>query len=75
MKLTGHNRYRFCFRLTAEEAAIVSRELGGNGRERDLLYKALMQLPQGHCLMIGRHYIKSADNVTEQYRFVEIKDE
>lgn len=66
--------YRFYFRLTEEEAAIVSRELAGNSRERGILYQKLVQLPQGHCMMIGRHYIEDKGIVREAYRFVEIKD-
>lgn len=66
--------FRFYFRLTEEEAAIVSRELAGNSRERNALYQKLVQLPQGYCLMMGRHCIEGRDNVTERYRFVEIKD-
>ncbi len=67
--------FRFYFRLTEEEAAIVSRELVGNSQERSVLYQKLVQIPQGHCLMIGRHRVGNKDMVTEAYRFVEIKDE
>lgn len=67
--------FRFYFRLTEEEAAMVSRELAGNNRERSVLYQKLVQIPQGHCLMIGRHRVGNKDMVTEAYRFVEIKDE
>lgn len=67
--------FRFYFRLTEEEATIVSRELAGNSRERSVLYQKLARLPQGHCLMIGRHCVENRDCVTEVYRFVEIKDE
>ncbi len=54
---------------------MVSRELAGNNRERSVLYQKLVQIPQGHCLMIGRHRVGNKDMVTEAYRFVEIKDE
>lgn len=67
--------FRFYFRLTEEEATMVSRELAGNSRERIVLYQKLARLPQGHCLMIGRHCVENRDCVTEVYRFVEIKDE
>lgn len=66
--------FRFYFRLTEEEAAMLSKGLAMNSRERGILYKKLMQLPQGQCLMIGRNYIKDKNNSTETYRFVEIKE-
>lgn len=67
--------FRFYFRLTEEEAAIVSRELAGNSWERSVLYQKLVRLPRGHCLMTGRHRVGNNDMITEVYRFVEIKDE
>lgn len=65
----------FYFRPTEEEAAIISRDLAGDSGVRRNLYKKLVQLPQGCCLMMGPHYIKDSGSVTEACRFVEIKDE
>lgn len=67
--------FRFYFRLTEEEANELSRKLARNSRERATLYRKLLQLPQGHCLLIGRHFIEGKNSVTEACRLVEIKDE
>lgn len=66
--------FRFYFRLTEEEAAVVSWEMSRSGGKRDILYRKLTTLPRGHCLMLGPHYIEGNDRVTEVYRFVEIRD-
>lgn len=65
--------FRFYFRLTEKEAAIVSKTLAGNHRESEELYRKLVSLPRGNCLMQGPHYIKNVDEIMEGYRFVEIK--
>lgn len=60
-------------RKSEKAAAIVSKTLAGNHRECEELYRKLVSLPRGNCLMQGPHYIKNADEIMEGYRFVEIK--
>lgn len=47
----------FIFRLTEEEAGNVSNQLTYNVHDRKVLYRSLVSLPIGTCLMIGPHYV------------------
>ena len=65
--------FRFHFRLTEEEASIISRQIAHDYSRRNELYKKLINLPVGTCLMLGPHSIGGRKEVTEAFRFVEIK--
>lgn len=64
--------FRFYFRLTEEEAAIISRQLAFDSKSRLELYKQLIRLPVGHCLLIGPHMVGTRNTVSEDIRFIEI---
>lgn len=66
--------FRFYFRLTEEEAAIVSKQVASEYRRRNELYKKLISLQTGNCLMLGPHSVGERNEVTEAFRFVEIKE-
>ncbi len=65
--------FRFCFRLTEEEAWAVSRHLVYDSEQRKRLCEKLTRLPRGQCLFVGPHSIEGRQEVTEVPRFVEIK--
>lgn len=67
--------YRFHFRLTEEEAAIVSRQIAYKQEVRKEIYQKLTFLPPGCCLMLGLHSVENRRDVSEQFRFVKIEEE
>ena len=67
--------YRFYFRLTEEEAAIVSRQLSCNPQVQIELRRKLAAMPRGNCLMMGLHSVGNRKEVTEVFRFVEIQED
>lgn len=64
--------FRFYFRLTEEEAAIVSRQLVYNLNSGAQLRKKLAELPKGNCLMVGPHTVGEKEEISENIRFLEI---
>lgn len=65
--------FRFYFRLTEEEAKLVSKQIAYNASVRNQIYQKLIRLPRGQCLMIGQHSIEGSWKVLEQFRFLEVK--
>ena len=65
--------FRFHFRLMEEEAAIVSRQLCYNYETRKELFRKLVALPRGQCLMMGPHTVGKSNRVSESFRFVEVE--
>lgn len=65
--------FRFYFRLTEEEARPVSRQMAYDYKTREEIYKQLISLPVGSCLMIGPHSIGKRNEVVERYRFVKVQ--
>lgn len=64
--------FRFYFRLTEEDAQTVSRQLTRDVCEQKEIYQKLISLPQGHCLMIGSHFVGRNNTVRDSFRFVRI---
>ena len=64
--------FRFYFRLTEEEARLVSRQLAYDHEIREEIYKKLISLPVGNCLMKGPHSVGKRDEVVESFRFVKV---
>lgn len=64
--------FRFYFRLTEEEAAIVSRQLVYDSRLRVQLQEKLAKLPVGNCLMLGPHTVGEREDISENIRFIKI---
>lgn len=70
-KQGGYNIY---FRLTEGEAAEVSRQMAYDLSERKELYKRLISLPRGCCLLKGYHSVNGRTMISEKLRFVEVQD-
>lgn len=67
--------FRFYFRLTEEEAGNVSNQLAYNTQDRKELYRRLVSLPVGTCLMVGPHYVGERKSISERMHFVEVYEE
>lgn len=67
--------FQMYFRLTEEEAHVVSRQLAYNVEEQRRIKKVLCTLSQGHFLLKGLHSIGANESTTEQLRVVEVKQE
>lgn len=65
--------FQVYFRMTEEEAGLLSRQLVYDVEEQKELRKILVSLPQGHCLLKGSHYVGTNKNPTERLRIVEVK--
>jgi len=65
--------FRFYFRLTEEEAKSVSRQIAFDNKTREEIYKKLISLPVGTCLMKGPHSIGKSSKIVDNYRFVEVR--
>lgn len=65
--------FRFYFRLTEEEAKLVSKQIAYDISIQKQIYQKLVQLPRGHCLMLGQHSLEGSWKVLEQFRFLEVK--
>lgn len=63
---------RFYFRMTEDEAAMISRLLSADSQIQKKLYQRLISLPRGHCLMIAPHSVGKRKEVSETMRFVEV---
>ena len=64
--------FRFYFRMTEEDAAIVSHQLSADSKIQKILYHRLISLPRGHCLMLGAHTVGKRKEISEAMRFVEV---
>lgn len=71
LKQSGFQIY---FRLTEEEASVVSRQLLYNYNDIKLLQEKLTSLPRGSFLLKGPHKIGSREESTEQIRFVDVHE-
>lgn len=67
--------YRFYFRLTEEESSNVSRQLAYEIAECKKISQKLTKLPVGHCLMMGTHSLENRNDVSENFRFVQVIEE
>lgn len=67
--------YRFYFRLSEEESAVVSRQLSCNSQMQIELRRKLVTMPRGNCLMMGLHSVGTRKEVTEVFRFIEIQED
>ncbi len=67
--------FRFHFRLSEEEAAAISRQLSCNSQTQTELYRKLVAMPRGTCLMFGPHSVGDRKEITETFRFVEIQED
>lgn len=67
--------FQMYFRLTEEEAHVVSRQLAYNVEEQRRIKNVLCTLSQGHFLLKGLHSIGANESTTEQLRVVEVKQE
>lgn len=65
--------FQIYFRMTEEEARLISRQLVYDAEEQKELRKILVSLPQGHCLLNGSHCVGTNKNPTERLRIVEVK--
>lgn len=65
--------FRFYFRLTEEEAAVVSKQLLYNFHSRRQLQDKLTKLPVGNCLMIGPHTVGERKELSENIRFLKVE--
>lgn len=64
--------FRFHFRLSEEEAAVVSRQLTYNSRTQLELRRKLAEMPVGNCLVMGAHSVGKREVISEKFRFVSI---
>lgn len=67
--------YRFYFRLTEEEATVVSRQFSCNPQVQIELRRRLAAMQRGNCLMLGLHSVGNRKEVTEVFRFIEIQED
>lgn len=65
--------FRIYFRMTEEEASVISKQLVYDIEEQKKLKRILCTLPQGHFLLKGSHYIGTNQDATERLRVVEAK--
>ena len=66
--------FQIYFRLTEEEASIVSNRLSYDAMSQKKLRNILCTLKKGEFLLKGAHYIGISQNVTENIRIVDVKD-
>lgn len=66
--------FQIYFRLTEEEASIVSNRLSYDALSQKKLRNILCTLKRGEFLLKGAHYIGISRNVTESIRIVDVKD-
>lgn len=67
--------FQFHFRPTEEEAMVMSRRFSIDYDAQKTLYQKLINLPRGHCLMLGPHSVGNRKEISEKFRFVEIMEE
>lgn len=65
--------FQIYFRMTEEEASVISKQLVYDIEEQKKLKRILCTLPQGHFLLKGSHYIGTNQDATERLRVVEVK--
>lgn len=70
LKQSGFKLY---FRVTEEEAHILSKQLAYDVSVQREIKKILSSLPRGQFLLNGPHYIGASRKATEQLRIVEVK--
>lgn len=64
--------FRFHFRLTEEEANIISKQLSYNNQSQMILYQCLKTLPKGSCILLGPHSVGNRQDISEEFRFLEV---
>ena len=64
--------FRFHFRTTEEEAAMISGQLAFDSYTRKKLFQNLVSFPNGNCLFYGSHSIGKGQEILENLRFIKV---